>query len=342
MDARALAYKSLLAQGASHYPGVLDSFLESLATDSLLLADTSAGGIALKTLMQTAMVYHSDPEEVNRFLRTWPGTAALVDQVIPLPERSSVNYYADPGGFVEGLLQGNGTGFLDTIIGGDPEFDMTTYAMKADSRLGLGTPVREIAEQSANLGSVLKDERFYLSEHALYGSSRLGLRAYLPAQYSHFRQYDQLSGALTAADTSSLAVRRPWYSGAYGEPIKSTATEPWGQAENGPYAIEHTIGAGKYEIANHLGNVLGVISHKRVERDTDNNDSVDYYAAPRWFCGRGPLAIFVVFKFVIGGDIMNYFPSRWNSETISLLSLLVEPVAIQYGYDPDLIVPLPI
>jgi len=279
VDARNIAYKNLLEQGASHYPGALDTYLEALATDSLLLSDTSAGGIALKNLMQTAMVYHSEPSKVNMFLRTWSGTAALVDQVIPLPERSSVNYYADPGGFVEGLVQANGTGFLDTIIGGDPEFDMVAYGLKADGRLTLSTSVGQIAEQAANLGSVLKDDRFYLSEHALYGSSRLGLRVYLPAQYSYFRQYDPVTGAVTSADTSSLVVRRPWYSGEYGESIKSTATEPWGQGENSFYVMEHTIGAGKYEIANHLGNVLGVISDKRVERDTDNNDSVDTYRA---------------------------------------------------------------
>lgn len=95
-------------------------------------------------------------------------------------------------------------------------------------------------------------------------------------QYGSSWEYDNQSRALTVVDTGRLLIRRPWYSGDYGESKRPDSTRPGGNAKQQPYAMEHTLGVGRYEISNHLGNVL---SDKRVKRDVANDNTVETFRA---------------------------------------------------------------
>ena len=44
-----------------------------------------------------------------------------------------------------------------------------------------------------------------------------------------------------------------------------------------PSQYSHHIGYRQYELSNHLGNVLAVISDRKIARDTDQDNTVDYY-----------------------------------------------------------------
>src|SRR5690606_31517964 len=44
-----------------------------------------------------------------------------------------------------------------------------------------------------------------------------------------------------------------------------------------PSQYSHYIGYRQYELSNHLGNVLAVLSDRKIARDTDQDNTVDYY-----------------------------------------------------------------
>tara|TARA_R110000782_G_scaffold270485_1_gene371932 strand:- start:608 stop:13822 length:13215 start_codon:yes stop_codon:yes gene_type:complete len=55
-------------------------------------------------------------------------------------------------------------------------------------------------------------------------------------------------------------------------PVEMIATTP-----PNPSQYSHHIGYRQYELSNHLGNVLAVISDRKIARDTDQDNTVDYY-----------------------------------------------------------------
>ena len=56
------------------------------------------------------------------------------------------------------------------------------------------------------------------------------------------------------------------------EPIEMIAAPP---VDTSKYV--HYVGHKQYELSNHLGNVMAVISDRKIARDTSANDTVDYY-----------------------------------------------------------------
>ena len=56
------------------------------------------------------------------------------------------------------------------------------------------------------------------------------------------------------------------------EPIEMIAAPP---VDTSKYT--HHVGYRQYELSNHLGNVMAVISDRKIARDTSANDTVDYY-----------------------------------------------------------------
>ncbi len=55
-------------------------------------------------------------------------------------------------------------------------------------------------------------------------------------------------------------------------PVEMIATTP-----PNPSQYSHHIGYRQYELSNHLGNVLAVLSDRKIARDTDQDNTVDYY-----------------------------------------------------------------
>lgn len=55
-------------------------------------------------------------------------------------------------------------------------------------------------------------------------------------------------------------------------PVEMIATTP-----PDPSQYSHYIGYRQYELSNHLGNVLAVLSDRKIARDTDQDNTVDYY-----------------------------------------------------------------
>lgn len=104
---------------------------------------------------------------------------------------------------------------------------------------------------------VVGEQEMQLSEHHLYGSSRLGIKNYLPRQvYAYWNNTD----IIPIADTGSLLSRRPWYSLEYNDVINGLALSPYGSTDQTTSGSQHLAGQRQYEMTNHLGNVLATLS----------------------------------------------------------------------------------
>ena len=109
---------------------------------------------------------------------------------------------------------------------------------------------------------------FSLSEHDIYGSSRLGVKKYWgPQTVSGYRAPAQMGLSWDYGnnlfDTVRLWQRQPWYSLDYQDDITDTVLSPFGNAYTGKYIGTHITGLKQYEFTDHLGDVMATISDAR-------------------------------------------------------------------------------
>ncbi len=128
-------------------------------------------------------------------------------------------------------------------------------ATLTSSVLNLGSGYLTIIDTIEKM--VVGEQEMQLSEHHLYGSSRLGIKNYLPRQvYAYWNNTD----IIPVADTGSLLSRRPWYSLEYNDVINGLALSPYGSTDQTTSGSQHLAGQRQYEMTNHLGNVLATLS----------------------------------------------------------------------------------
>jgi RHS repeat-associated protein len=100
---------------------------------------------------------------------------------------------------------------------------------------------------------------YYLTQHHLYGSSRLGLNKYWSTLYSFEWRFAEeclaLASNILALENSTINTRRLWYSAFLQQLIKSRQIQPFGNAYTDKLTTQHSVGLKNYELTNHLGNV---------------------------------------------------------------------------------------
>ena len=116
----------------------------------------------------------------------------------------------------------------------------------------------------------------------MYGSSRLGVKEYYPNQYRYEQNTAKTASQNQASlDSSTTSYRMPWYSHYYNSMIVYDKTTPFGNGNPYPFWSTHIIGQKRYELSNHLGNVMAVVSDKVVETGTSTRAALraayDYY-----------------------------------------------------------------
>lgn len=270
---------------ARNYPEILQQFTDSLLADTTLWSDTLGAGAAARSILQATLTGpYADQGGVVQFFTNWPGSSALLAQVTGGELREQVRYWDDPESYLEGMAQTRGSAaFIDTLLAGIGWLDYRKYADATAKRLGaLGTlPAGDPANPMSPWVQVLRKERFWLAEHHLYGSARLGIKGYWPWQYYSLWDYGTpgpgMNGNVMTADTTRLNVRQPWYSGEVQESINPDAVEPWSNQQTSEYALQHSLGLKQYELGNHLGNVLATVSDKRNEVVYGSTDSIGYF-----------------------------------------------------------------
>jgi len=167
-------------------------------------------------------------------------------------------------------------GSLEAISGISISSFMNAWIAADPSSLGTVQPLAQ---------SIIEKEKYYLAEHHLYGSSRLGVKEYWPDHYNFNWEKDDPVDFFTSLTANELlSKKRPWYSDAYKSLIASDKVSPWGNANTDDVYSYRMAGQKHYELSNHLGNVMTVVSDKYVEKpintsSTDAEANASIYAA---------------------------------------------------------------
>ncbi len=120
--------------------------------------------------------------------------------------------------------------------------------------------------------TTLYNRHLHLAEHHLYGSSRLGIKKYLPNHYDY--TWTSANTNQFSIDSSSIGFRQPWYSYALNEFVSPIHTEysNFVHINQHPWLSNRIIGMKHYELTNHLGNVQATILDKYTPRQKQASD----------------------------------------------------------------------
>jgi len=135
---------------------------------------------------------------------------------------------------------------------------------------------------SNSLVPALDYDRFYLSEHHLYGSSRLGIKKYWPTQYRY--EWDKnktIAQNQANFDSSDIAYRMPWFNDNWQSLVSANEVNPVGHLNLQPFYSSRILGQKQYELTNHLGNVMAVVSDKVTEVKANPSSSLPGLAQKR-------------------------------------------------------------
>lgn len=128
----------------------------------------------------------------------------------------------------------------------------------------------------ANKGSVtvhyLIRRHYNLAEHHMYGSSRLGIKKYLPNHY----EYDwDMNTSTPGIDSSSISFRQPWYNNRLADfvDIQYPEYSAYGQLDKSQWLSNRILGLKHYELTNHLGNVQSTVLDRYTSRLKNTTDT---------------------------------------------------------------------
>lgn len=162
-------------------------------------------------------------------------------------------------------------GFIDNVFSLTNGLDVIDLALNQVEGMGATAFLDGLLEQNPGdqtyqayaYNRVLEQDKTWLAEHVLYGSSRLGLKVYWPTQYTF--EFDATKSAddnRLLLEASAFHYRRGWYAQEYNGLIKANETNLWGNAFDGKVGATRILGLKRYELNNHLGNVQAVITDK--------------------------------------------------------------------------------
>jgi RHS repeat-associated protein len=241
-------------------PGSIAEWFGALVHDPTWLSPEFAAGNPVMTT-ERAIVGYADETQLYNFADGWSeGEQAYVD-VAGKDARLNIDFVQDPTSFLSGAINLNGRQLAYNALNQIPGFDPQDFGAKIAGHLGVSlydvVPLfREV--------TVMKEHHHYLAEHHLYGSSRLGIKNYFPKQV--YSRWDYQNGNAPQIDTASLNLRLPWWSNVTQSVVNAWATAPGGNLLSEAAAASAILGQKGYELTNHLGNVMAVVSDKVTEQ----------------------------------------------------------------------------
>ncbi|GAA4450445.1 hypothetical protein GCM10023092_06310 [Rurimicrobium arvi] len=256
-------------------PTILDGWLNAVSADSVYTdpwyrqsgleqrfydALTQYGP---RNAMDSAMNKGTDvaDEGFYAYADWWSGSTGVLRELFANSQTNValVTYAADPVKFLEGI---SGYDAIDSAVADLDFLDIGRLtSVLGDKAHGFDPTVSVTLEER---GPVQTNQQISLSSHHIYGSSRVGLHHYWPAQsrsywdFAHGR-YDTL-----------LNRRAAWYSYAANEVVDTNFRDPWGHSLSRTVSADHVLGLREYELTNHLGNVQSVVLDKRYIKTTGN------------------------------------------------------------------------
>ncbi len=182
------------------------------------------------------------------------------------------------------------------------------------------------------LATALGYDRFYLAEHHLYGSSRLGIKKYWPYQYRY--EWDKaktLAQNAAAMDSNDISYRMPWYYQNWQSLVSANETVAVGHPNAQPVYSARIVGQKGYELTDHLGNVKAVVSDKVTD---DTLGTATILPAPA-IKRAGLAAAYDHYPFGM------YMPDRYiEDNTVQCIPVTRTRMINQIAYVGDLLTPL--
>jgi RHS repeat-associated protein len=261
---------SIIVKAAQLYPGEFDTYLDTIAKDSLIYADLdysnpSGGYIGM---LEYAVANYGNEQKMITFLGGYTQTPEMVSHVSTTPDLLGICYDVDRDGYLIAFDSVLGDAYLDSATAADSAHGVAMMSSAIHHSGTVGSTWGGIG----GWGTVLNRDAFGLAEHDIYGSSRLGIKTYWPNQIGVERDY--LHGTY---DTVRLWERKPWYSQEYQDVIRTDSLTPYSSTLTDKLVTGHLTGQKQYEATDHLGDVLATVSDSRSPNTTVTPATIAYY-----------------------------------------------------------------
>ena len=283
------------------------NYLELIGTDSLFYAD-SALAPALTGFIQQVLVTYGNKKDLLAFFDSYPNSMQMLQQIMKPKQLLKVAYNLSPDRFLSVFNNSLGDDYVDSCIAKVRKLDFRSYLSLTSSILGTtvlaGPPITGMDVNAMTL------QNFWLAEHDIYGSSRLGTKTYDKSQVGLTWKLSSSGGAYT--DTIRMWHRQPWYSLEYQDNINQDSLLPYGNVFTGQMYAQHILGQKQYELTDHLGNVLATVSDKRANDSMVAEDgSAPVAGAPALVNTWKPVVVTAHDYYPFG----SYMPGRYSSDT---------------------------
>ncbi len=234
-------------------------------------------GSTLRNNLGGQLLQYGNHANVNGFWDSWTGAHSYLTHTESSGTLAGVLYDINQNTYIKNYFSyTSDTSIMDYAIAAMDNVTPDELIGNASSRMGrLGYTLALNSDLMwGGETQVKKKDHLYLSEHILYGSSRLGNRIYPSNLYQYL--WDADHGDTAAGTINTLTGIRPWYSDAYQDLIKEDRLTPWQNTHQGIFKFGDMIGYRNYEVTNHLGNVQAVVRDQRLATST-SGDSFLYY-----------------------------------------------------------------
>ena len=135
------------------------------------------------------------------------------------------------------------------------DISYTYYSYDAQGNV-MATYERNIKpKQLSDLMLYRFEDTYVLNEHYIYGSSRLGIEKHIPKNAS----YDVLGVSYRGSNVFNVETNL-----LNGNPVQTYANQNAGIFYSGFDYTNRTVGDKNYELSNHLGNVLSVVTDRKI------------------------------------------------------------------------------
>lgn len=251
-------------------PYSVNDFYREVVRDKALVDNNwISGNPTLENSLQGVFGNYAPREQAAEFFGQWLVTqdpAWLVHHSSG-EERLHIVYQQGPTEFLNGYLDNIGIQGVNKALHGISQLTIGSYLNNVLTAVLTGTlnPTYTPPDVNTPDPANIKADTMYLAEHHLYGSSRLGIKTYNSQLYRNV--YAPINGSTAGLTDSSLSKKEPWYSPGYAHWIKADKTSPYtGSVFNislDTIREMRTLGSKRYEMTDHLGNVLAVVMDRK-------------------------------------------------------------------------------
>lgn len=272
-------FASYMSALYGNYPTDFDGFLDALAADNTTMTNPyymGMGGV-LAPALQQELVSFGNETDLYDFFDNWGDGMNQLQTVADMSELNEVLYNMDPTDYIAAYtVDENDINPMANGLAAIASLNFNSFIYAAAIQFPAYDP--NTTEVALDQVKVMEADRYYLAEHHLYGSSRLGIKNYWKDHI--YMNWDYNTAQLTPfLDSTRMGARQPWYSMQHQDLIKSSKTTPYSNAQTSLTTMQHMIGTKQYELTNHLGNVQATVSDHRRGLDTNSDYNKDIFLA---------------------------------------------------------------